>query len=41
MPLAEISPNPYHPNLMRIVGCSDETADVRTLRLQFADAVRS
>jgi sulfhydrogenase subunit gamma (sulfur reductase) len=38
MALAEIVPNPYHPNLMRIEGFSDETADVRTLRLQFAEA---
>ena len=38
MALAEIVPNPYHPKLTRIVGFSDETADVRTLRLQFEDA---
>ena len=38
MPLAEIVPNPYHPSLMRIAGFSDETADVRTLKLQFEDA---
>ena len=37
MQLAEISPNPYHPNLMRIAGFADETRDVRTLRLQFID----
>lgn len=34
---AEALPNPYHPNLMRIAGYSDETPDVRTLKLQFAD----
>ena len=38
MALAEIVPNPYHPNLMRIMDWSDETADVRTLRLQFTEA---
>jgi NAD(P)H-flavin reductase len=37
MQLAEIAPNPYHPNLMRIAGFSDETPDVRTLRLEFAE----
>jgi len=37
MPLAEIVPNPYQPNLVRIHDFSDETADVRTLRLQFVD----
>ena len=41
MQLAEISPNPYHPNLMRIAGFTDETADVRTLRLEFADAAEA
>jgi NAD(P)H-flavin reductase len=38
MPAAEALANPYHPSLMRIVGFADETPDVRTLRLQFADA---
>ena len=37
MQLAEIAPNPYHPSLMRITGFRDETSDVRTLRLEFAD----
>ena len=37
MPLAEALPNPYQPSLMRIDSYSDETSDVRTLRLQFAD----
>ena len=38
MPLAEAIANHYQPSLMRIDGCSDETPDVRTLRLRFADA---
>jgi len=32
------SPNIYRPYLMRIAGLRDETPDVRTLRLEFADA---
>lgn len=31
------SPNPYRPYLMQVAGMRDETADVRTLRLEFAD----
>jgi len=38
MQLAEAVPNPYQPSLMRIDGFSDETPDVRTLRLQFMDS---
>jgi len=38
MQLAEAVPNPYQPSLMRIDGYSDETPDVRTLRLQFMDS---
>jgi len=38
MPLAEALVNPYQPSLMRIQGFSDETVDVRTLRLQFVDS---
>jgi NAD(P)H-flavin reductase len=34
---AEIIANPYEPNLMRIAGFTDETPDVRTLRLEFAE----
>jgi sulfhydrogenase subunit gamma (sulfur reductase) len=37
MPLAEAIPNPYQPSLMQICDTHDETADVRTLRLQFID----
>lgn len=37
MPLAEAIPNPYQPSLMKIDGFVDETRDVRTLRLHFAD----
>jgi NAD(P)H-flavin reductase len=37
MQLAEAIPNPYQPSLMRIESFSDETPDVRTLRLQFLD----
>jgi len=37
MPLAEAASNPYQPSLMRIDSFFDETADVRTLRLQFVD----
>ena len=37
MPLAEAIPNPYQPSLVRIHDFSDETPDVRTLRLQFVD----
>jgi len=37
MPLAEAAPNPYQPQLMRINDFHDETADVRTLSLQFVD----
>ncbi len=35
---ASASPNIYRPYLMRIVAMRDETPDVRTLRLEFADA---
>ncbi len=38
MPLAEAIPNPYQPSLMKIDGFTDETQDVRTLQLQFADS---
>ena len=38
MQLAEAIPNPYQPSLMRIDAFSDETPDVRTLRLQFTDS---
>jgi len=37
MALAEASPNPYEPSLMRIHDYHDETSDVRTLQLQFVD----
>jgi NAD(P)H-flavin reductase len=35
--LAESPANPYQPSLMRIASFADETPDVRTLRLEFAD----
>jgi len=38
MQLAEAIPNPYQPSLMLIDSFSDETPDVRTLRLQFVDS---
>ena len=38
MPLAEAAANPYRPHVMRIDGFRDETPDVRTLELSFADS---